>query len=465
MRSRTRDQESPRTAGYDRLRPADGGSAAPAGGISAQSEAVPGAGRGRDESAVRPGGGPQSGQMAPAQSAPGRAALPTWLKGLGPLVLLGLLVLAFLRVGPVGVFRQAFPPVEELTIERVTFPAPGEMRVRVVNGGPQPVTIAQIMVDDANWAHAIDGDRTVPRLESRTVRIPYPWVEGEPHTVTLVTSTGLTFSADVAVATETPRVDARYLTTFALLGVYVGVIPVFLGLLWLPFLRTVAPRWVEFFLSLTMGLLIFLGADALAEALQTAALVPGAFQGTGLVLLGALGTPLLLAALGEWKSRARGGRSPLYVATLIALGIGIHNLGEGLAIGTAYATGEIALGSFLVLGFLLHNTTEGLGIVAPIAKRAPAEGGRVPRVRDLVMLGALAGVPTVLGAWVGGFTYSPLWTTLFFAIGAGAIAQVVFELWRLFARQGEGGLARPLNAAGLLTGLLVMYATGLLVTA
>ena len=177
-----------------------------------------------------------------------------------------------------------------------------------------------------------------------------------------------------------------------------------------------------------------------------------------LILVTVIGaaTPLLLAALGEWRSRSRGGRSPLYVATLIALGIGIHNLGEGLAIGTAYATGEIALGSFLVLGFLLHNTTEGLGIVAPLAKERP-------RFRDLLLLGALAGVPTVLGAWVGGFTYSPVWSTLFFAIGAGAIAQVVFELWRLFARQG--GLARPLNAAGLLTGLLVMYATGLLVTA
>lgn len=362
----------------------------------------------------------------------------------------------FLRFGPVGVFQQAFPPVEELTVERITLPRPGQMQVRVVNGGPEPVTIAQVTVDDAAWAHTLDGGRTLARLESRTLTLPYPWVEGEPHTVTLLTSTGTTFSGEVAVATQTPTADARYLSTFALLGVYAGVIPVFLGLLWLPFLRGIGRRWLDFFLSLTIGLLVFLGVDALAEALELAARVPGAFQGLALVLLGTVGTLLVLVALGQWKGKAGGERSPMYVSTLIALGIGLHNLGEGLAIGSSYATGEIALGTFLVVGFLIHNTTEGLGIVAPIANERPS-------LRHLVLLGALAGVPTVLGAWIGGFTYSPLWTTLFFAIGVGAIAQVVYELWRLFAQRAEGGLARPLNVAGLLCGMLVMYATGLFV--
>ena len=394
---------------------------------------------------------------ASSKSVPTSAAIPSWLKGLGPLILLAALVFALLRLGPVGVFQQAFPPVEELTVERITLPRPGQVQVRVVNGGPEPVTIAQVLVDDASWVHTVDGDRTLARLDSRTIRIPYPWVEGEPHTVTLVTGTGLTFTGEIAVATQAPSVDARYLGTFAMLGVYVGVIPVLLGLLWLPFLRTISQRWIDFFLSLTIGLLVFLGVDALDEALETAGRVAGAYQGLGLVLLGALGTPLLLAALGEWKARTRAGRTPLYVATLIALGIGLHNLGEGLVIGTAYATGEIALGTFLVVGFLLHNTTEGLGIVAPLAAERP-------RARDLVLLGALAGVPTVIGTWIGGFTYSPIWTTLFFAVGAGAIAQVVYELWRLFARRTASGLAHPMNAAGLLAGLLIMYATGLLVS-
>lgn len=385
------------------------------------------------------------------------SGFPTWVKGLVPLILLAVLVGVFLRFGPLGVFQQAFPPVEELTVQQITLPQPGEMQVRVTNGGPEPVTIAQVMVDDAVWAHTLDGDRTLGRLESRTITLPYPWVEGEPHEVMLLTSTGTVFSGEVAVATQTPSVNARYLSTFALLGVYVGVIPVFLGLLWLPFLRDIRRRWLDFFLSLTIGLLVFLGVDALAEALETAARVPGAFQGLGLIVLGAVGTPLAIAALGKWKEK-KNGRSPLYVATLIALGIGLHNLGEGLVIGASYTSGEIALGTFLVLGFLLHNTTEGLGIVAPIAHERP-------RLRQLLLLGALAGVPTVIGAWIGGFTYSPVLTTLFFAIGVGAIVQVVYELWRLFARRAETSLAAPLNAAGLILGLLIMYVTGLFVAA
>jgi zinc transporter ZupT len=389
---------------------------------------------------------------------PAKRGLPLWFKGLGPLVLLAALVLVFLRVGPVGVFRAAFPPVEELTLDRIRLPEPGVMEVSVVNGGPEPVTIAQVMVDDANWVHTVDGSRRVDRLERRIVRIPYPWVEGEPHTVTIVTNTGLTFSTDIAVATQSPAVDGRYLGTFALLGLYAGVIPVFIGLLWLPFVRSIERRWIDFFLSLTIGLLVFLGVDALEEALETSAAVAGAYQGLALVVFGLLGTPLVIGALGEWRARVRGGRSPYWVAALIAFGIGLHNLGEGLAIGTSYATGQIALGTFLVIGFLLHNTTEGLGIVTPLA-------GERPRTRTLLSLGALAGVPTVLGAWIGGFTYSPIWTTLFFAIGAGAILVVVYELWRLFARRSPSGLLAPLNAAGVLVGMLIMYATGLLVTA
>jgi zinc transporter, ZIP family len=383
------------------------------------------------------------------------SGLPLWFKGLAPLVLLAALVTLFLRVGPIGVFRQSFPPVEQLTVERIRLPEHGVMEVRVVNGGPEPVTVAQVMVDDANWVHQVNGSRTLQRLETRTITIPYPWVEGEPHRVALVTSTGLTFTGEVPVATLSPTVDARYLTTFALLGVYAGVIPVFIGLLWLPFVRAVNRRWIDFFLSLTMGLLVFLGADALVEAVETSGLVAGAFQGSALVLLGVVATPLVLAALGRARGRER---TPLQVAALIALGIGLHNLGEGLAIGASYATGEIALGTFLVIGFLLHNTTEGLGIITPLADQRP-------RLSSLLLLGALAGVPTVIGAWLGGFTYSPFWTTLFFSVGVGAIIAVEYELWRLFNRRAGGGITLPLNTAGFLLGMMIMYATGLLVPA
>jgi len=403
--------------------------------------------------------------------------LPLWLKGVLPLLLLVGLLAVFLRVGPLGVFQAAFPPVEELTIERVTFPEKGMIRVTVVNGGPEPVHVRQVMVDEAYWAFEMDGGPTVGRLETSRIEIPYPWVEGEPVGLTLLTNTGLTFHAEVDVATQSPRPDARYLSTFALLGVYVGVIPVFLGLLWLPFLRGISRRWLDFFLAFTVGLLVFLGVDALAEAVEMTEAVASAFQGMGLLTIGLLGTPLVIEAIGQLGGGSEagggeaggsggdpaghGGPDPYRVAWLVALGIGLHNLGEGLAIGSSYAVGEIALGTGLVIGFLLHNTTEGIGIVAPVAET------RVSLAR-LAGLGALAGVPTILGAWIGGFTYSPTWGVLFLGIGAGAVAQVVWTLGKMLhgrRREAVGGLAAPLNAVGLVSGLAVMYVTGLLVAA
>jgi zinc transporter ZupT len=384
--------------------------------------------------------------------------VPLWVRGVFPVVLLALVVLAVVRFGPANLARDVFPPVEELTIERLSFPRPGVIHASVVNGGPEPVTIAQVMVDQAYWVHNLNGARRVERLGRRDITIRYPWVAGEPVMVTLVTSTGLTFSHVTDVAVRTPTPDARYLLTFALIGIYVGVIPVFIGLLWLPFLRGIDRKWVDFFLALTIGLLVFLGVDAMAEALETASLVPSAFQGISLALLGVAGAPLIISAIGRLR-HADGARTPLYVATLVALGIGLHNLGEGLAIGTAYASGAVALGAFLVIGFLLHNTTEGLGIVAPLGRERPT-------FTQLALLGLLAGAPTIIGAWIGGFTYSPALTTLFFALGAGAVIQVVWELWKLFQRRDtSAGLFSPLNTAGLLLGMLIMYATGLLVPA
>ncbi|MEN8375364.1 MAG: metal transporter [Gemmatimonadota bacterium] len=386
-----------------------------------------------------------------------RPGPPAWLLGVGPLVLLAGLLFALFRFGPLGLFDEAFPPVEELTIERIWFPGPGVMKVAVVNGGPEAVTIAQLAVDDAVWSHELDGERTIGRLERRVITVPYPWVEGEPHQVVLITNTGVTFDAGVDVATTAPPVGGRYLGAFALLGMYVGVLPVLLGLLWLPFLRRIERRWVDFFMALTVGLLVFLGVDALLEAFEVAGEVPGAFQGTGLLLMGALGTPLAVNALGRARRNPDGTAAPFQLALLVALAIGLHNLGEGLAIGGAYASGAIALGAFLVVGFLVHNTTEGLAIVAPLARESIS-------IAPLVALGLLAGVPTILGAWIGGFSSSPIAVTLFLAIGAGAVAQVVIELARFFGRRAESGLTAPLNAAGLLLGLAVMYLTGLLVT-
>jgi zinc transporter ZupT len=408
---------------------------------------------------------PGSNRDAPAGETAGETAGAgrRWLLGLFPLVLLAGLIAVFLQVDPTSVLRTAFPPVEELTIERVTLPEPGRMRIHIVNGGPDPVTVAQVQVDEAYWRFEMEGertDRTIPRLGRATLELNYPWVEGEPHEIALLTSTGLTFTHEIAVATVTPQPNARYLGTFALLGLYAGVIPVILGLLWYPFLRQIDSKWIHFFLSLTIGLLVFLAVDALDEAFEVSEAVPGAFQGVGLIALGVAGALLALRALAgaRTSSDSRNRHPALTVAYLIAIGIGLHNLGEGLAIGAAYALGEIALGSFLVIGFALHNTTEGLAIVAPMASERPP-------LWHLGVLGAIAGVPTILGAWIGGFSYSPMAATLFLALGAGAILQVVIEVGRLIQRGQPGGLFAPLNAVGLGLGLLIMYATALLVVA
>ena len=378
-----------------------------------------------------------------------------------PLLLLGVLSLFVIKGGTLSRLASAVPPVEELTIDRVRL-TPGHMLVDVVNGGPDPVTIAQVMVDEAYWAHTITPDRTLGRLGRAHIDIPYPWVEGEPHQIKLVSQNGITFDHEIAVATETPRPDTRYFLVFTLIGLYVGVLPVAIGLLWLPFLKRLERRWIHFALALTAGLLVFLAVEALHEALEMADKVAGAFQGTGLVALGAIGAWLLLQAFGgagRKKQGADGVDDPkvgrMRLAMLIAVGIGLHNLGEGLAIGAAYAQGAVTLGAFLIVGFMIHNTTEGLGIVAPVAQDDPPSS-------TLARAGLIAGAPTILGAWLGGVSYSPLLSTLCLAVGAGAILQVIGVLYRALGRETET-VWSPLNALGVAAGLLIMYTTGLLV--
>jgi zinc transporter ZupT len=342
--------------------------------------------------------------------------LPNWLLGIIPLVLLAGLVALFIVANPLAYFTGAFPPLEELTIQRVTFPEDGRIQLNVINGGPDPVTIAQVLVDDAYWQYEISSGSTLDRLEQTTIDLNYPWVNGEPLPIVLITSTGVTFVTEVEVAVESPRTSAATFGAYGLLGIYVGVIPVLLGMLWYPFLRRVDQKWVNAFLALTVGLLIFLFVDTVLEALEIAAEVPGVFQGVPVVVFGTLFSLGILIAV----SRRRGG-SPLTLATLIALGIGLHNLGEGLAIGAAFATGAAALGSFLVIGFTLHNITEGIGIVAPLTRTER------PKLITFFWLALLAGAPAMLGTWIGGFAFNPLLAVVFVSLGAGAILQVVGE--------------------------------------
>jgi zinc transporter ZupT len=383
--------------------------------------------------------------------------LRTWGLGLLPVVLIGAFAVVVGRGGLVEFLRRGVPPLEQLTFNRVTL-SPNLIRVELVNGGPSQTTVAQVMVDEAFWTFTVRPSATIPRLGRAVVEIPYPWVRGEAHEIKVLSATGLTFAHTIAVAAETPRAGAYFFAAFGAVGLVVGVIPVAVGLLWFPFLRRLERRWFHFALALTAGLLVFLGADALLEAFASADLVAGAFQGDALVVLGALSALLGLQVASRARLGTEGAAGRRAVAYLIALGIGLHNLGEGLAIGAAYSLGEATLGAFLIIGFMLHNATEGLGIVAPLAHDRPP-------LRTLVALGALAGIPTVAGAWLGGLAYSPLWATLFLSIGVGAIAQVVFALYRLVARETGGVVWTPYTTGGVVAGLLVMYGTGLMVAA
>lgn len=383
--------------------------------------------------------------------------IPKWALALFPLILLVGLVVLFFAINPLAPFAGAFPPLEALSIQQVLFPEEGQIELTVINGGPDPVNIAQVLVDDAYWEFEIEPQNTLGRLEEATITIPYPWVKDEPLPIVLITSTGVTFDAEVDVAVESPRTNANTLINYALLGIYVGVIPVILGMLWYPFMRQIDRKWMNAILALTIGLLLFLFIDTLLEALELAEEVPGVFQGVPVVFLGIMLSLAVLLAVGQ---RGDGDRSPLSIATLIALGIGLHNLGEGLAIGAAFATGAAALGTFLVIGFTLHNITEGVGIAAPLLR------GEQPKLSTFFWLALLAGAPAILGTWIGGLAFSPFLATLFLSLGAGAILQVIWEVSKLLMKEAER-LSQPalswLNFAGLFVGVLVMYLTAFLV--
>lgn len=391
---------------------------------------------------------------AGSTAARGRLAWRLW--AVVPVLLLALAVGVVVTSGSalVDLVGTNPPPADEFDIRRVEF-SPGEIRITVRNPQQDDLTIANVNVDDAIVPFTVDGPTSLGRLRSSTILVPYDWVPDDPISVGVTSSSGIQTVKLIPAAVETPVPSIDGFLGYALIGVLVGVLPVALGLLWLPALRQAGAAWLSAFMAFTAGLLSFLGVEALGESFQLQAALPSALGGTGVVLLGVSLSFLGMTAL---AGRLTGGTTAtgFALALLIAIGIGLHNLGEGLAVGTSFALGELQLGTFLIVGFMIHNVTEGLGIATPLAKT------RVT-VWPLAALALVAGAPALLGAWIGGYTSNDVLGALFLALAAGAAFQVVVEVGRYVARSAPGGLRSGYAIGGFLAGIAAMYLTGLLV--
>jgi len=393
---------------------------------------------------------------------PARAPLPRWLLGLAPLTLIAVLIALFaLLNGPGLSSTDNRVPEEAVVVENIRL-VPGQIIIDVRNEGIDPVAIAQVSVSDFYAPFTQTRDEIAP-LQSDTLTIDYDWVEADPYEVSMITSTGGRIVAEIDAAVASADKGASFFGLMILLGVYVGVIPIGLGMLWMPFVRRSSGTWVRALIAFTIGLLAYLALDATLEGLE---LVErnGSFGGSIVVFLGALVAYLALEGVeGFARSKSALARdagtplSPQWLATLVAIGIGLHNLGEGLAIGSAYAVGSLALGAFLVIGFAIHNTTEGLAIITPLA-------GQSPRLRRLALLGLIAGAPAILGAILGATVYQPTVAAGLFGLGAGAIGQVAIKLLPLMKDKSAKALT-PISAGALIGGIAFMFLTGLLVDA
>ena len=385
---------------------------------------------------------------------PTTPTFPRWIWAIVPIIILVGAVILFLATDPLAPLGISAPPVEQITVEQTRLDNKGiHLKVRV--NGSEPIKIGQVMVDGAYWEFSQTPEGPLPRLSTARIDIPYPWVKDELHEITFITHTGVTFGHTIEVATPTPEWSINRIMGFILLGIFIGVIPVGLGLLFYPYLKSLGTGGLHFILTLTIGLLVFLLFDTFIEALEMAEEAAEVFEGSVMVWLVTALSFLIIFALGR-----RSGEAPvgLSLAFYLALGIGFHNLGEGLAVGAAMTSGEVALGSFLVVGFTLHNLTEGIGIAAPLLEKKPS-------IWVFVGLTLLAGLPASAGTLVGAFSYSPHWSAILFGIGAGAILQVIVEVGTYLYRQSDRRTWFSVsNIAGFTLGLAIMYGTALLVT-
>lgn len=386
--------------------------------------------------------------------------LPAWALAIVPLVLIVGALGAFAVFGGSTLGERVGPPAEELAVERTVL-RPGEIDLTVRNTGPDPVQVEQVFVNDAYVDYNTD-KQAVGRLSTQQLTLDYPWQEANPYLITMVTATGATIEHEIAAAVETPSADGGFFGLMALIGIYIGVLPVVLGMLFLPLLRRLDARWIRLAMAATIGLLGFLAIDGWLEGTDIAATGSGAFGGIELVVIGAALAYFALTAIDRLLLSRRAaakakGASGSRLALMVSIGIGLHNLGEGLAIGSAYAIGALALGAFLIIGFAIQNTTEGLAIVAPLSDERPSFG-------RLTLLGVIAGAPAIAGTVIGAAAFNAELAALLIGVGVGAIVQVIQQLVPSM-RDAAGRALYPASIGGMVAGGAALYITGLLVAA
>ena len=347
----------------------------------------------------------------------------------------------------------------EITIEKVDF-IDSEIQATVRNTGPIPVQVVVADVNDRIQPAAVEPDGYLERYETTLVRIPFEWNEAEPYRIGITIDDGTRFEKEIESAAFALEFTLDLAIFFAIIGTYVGIIPVMIGLLWLPFIKKISKQKYHFFLALTAGLLLFLAIDSIEESLEVSnENLANSFNGALLVSTVVVLSFLALYYVGNKiisKSDSLHFSKPVAIGLMISIGIGLHNFGEGLAIGAAVGIGSIAFSTFLIVGFALHNTTEGIAIAAPMSR------GKL-MIGTLAIMGLIAGSPAIFGAWIGGFAYSPFTSVIFLAIGAGAIFQVILVLLKWIQKENDGNLSNLPVVSGFAIGMLVMYFTSILV--